>query len=68
MKKYPELLETVMQLNEQNLSSDVGLSETYEIDEEKRIFEPIAKNTFVETFMLPEETDAIEFLLERIEQ
>jgi hypothetical protein len=69
VEKYPELLETISQLNQQTLSSDIGLSaETYEIDDEKRIFEPLAKNTFVETFLLPEEIRAVRFLLKCVEQ
>jgi hypothetical protein len=62
-------LETVAQLNEQTLSADIGLSaETYELDDDKRIFEAIPKNTFVETFVLPEEEKSVAFLLDFIEQ
>lgn len=68
VQKSPEVLKQVCEFNEQTLANDINLTtETYEMDEEKRIFDPIAKNTFVESFVLDRETQAVNYLIERLE-
>jgi hypothetical protein len=65
-QKEPEFLKLVSILNEQTLNSETNL-ESYEADKEMRIFEPIPKNTFVETFVLKREVDAVNYLVKKLE-
>lgn len=65
-QKDPELLKLVSILNEQTLNSETN-STNYERGKEKRIFEPIAKNTFVESFLLDREVESLNFLIKKLE-
>ncbi len=67
VQKHPDILKQLNELNEQTLENDINLvSEVYEADETKRIFEPLAKNTFVESFVLEREKQAINYLTQKL--